>query len=769
MRPVGSVAGIPAELTSFVGRGTEFQDAASALKSERLVTLTGPGGVGKSRLAVRLARAPGPGFPDGVTYVSLAELGDPALLAGTVAGALELADQSARPQLEVLLEGLRTRRLLLVLDNCEHLIDACAELVDAVVRHCPSVVVLATSRQSLQLAGELVLVVPPMPVPDPGVTSPDLTRVDAVRLFTDRAAAVLPSFRITEANAADVARLCRQLDGLPLALELAAVRLRALSLRQIIERLDERYALLTARGPRFGPDRHETLRALIDWSHELCGEQEQLLWARVSVFADGFDLDAAEAVCTGNGIPAEHTLTLIEGLLDKSILLRQERHGVVWYRLLETIRQYGHEKLAATGESGRIRHRHRDWYLELTSRCQRAWLGPDQLRWSQRLHREHANLRTALDYCCENPDDAVLGMLMALQIKEFWLIRALTTEGRRHLGKLLQAARPDAPGRALALLTCAYLALIQGDRPAYERTLADAVAAAEREDNTSARAYILLVRGYDALITNHMAEAADHFARSAALQRTLGDLSGELWARFNHGATTAISGHPDHGRRILTGCIAEYTTRGEIFWRSWALWSLGAVEYLTGNLDSALTACRETLRFEQQVQDSSIVAFVLTVTAGIAARDGHHRRAARLFGFATSMWAAIGVSPARYAAFTGPINHDTATVVDALGTDTTTAEFTDGRAMPPQTAIQLALADEPAGISRRTPARTPLTKREIQVAELVAHGLTNRQIADTLHITPRTAGAHLDHIMTKLAVNNRVQIAAWITDTTHTQ
>ncbi|WP_409494308.1 helix-turn-helix transcriptional regulator [Amycolatopsis sp. cmx-11-12] len=755
----GAVGRTPAELTTFVGRKAELLRLSESFRSGAMVTLTGPGGVGKSRLAAHFATSTQTGFPDGAYFVALADLNDPELLASTVAEALGLTDRSARPAVEVLVGWLRDRRALLILDNCEHLTGSCARLADSLLTRCPRLAILATSRHPLKVTSEQVLPVPPLAVPRPRMDLRELLAVDAVRLFADRASAVLPSFEISESNAEDVARLCERLEGVPLAIELAAVRLRALSVRQITERLDRQLALLTTSATRHVPERHGTLRAMIDWSHQLCSAPERLLWARLSVFSGGFEADAAAAVCSGAGLTAAQTLELIDSLVDKSILIRDERDDVVWYRLLETIRQYGHEKLTAAGDAARMRRRHSDWYLALGRQCGQAWIGPDQLSWSRRLHREHANLRATLDFCGENSDDAVDGMSMAFQIKEFWLIHGLTSEGRLHLGKLLDAARPDAPGRAHALFTYTFLALIQGDRPAYETALEQTEHAAEKERNASVKAYLLLVRGYDALTADRMAEAAGLFARSGAWQHELGDLSGELWARFNHGISTGLFGDLERGRRILRESVAEYASRGEVFWRSWALWSLGATEYLVGDLERAREACHETLQLEQEVQDKAILAFVLTVSAGIAARSGQHRRAATVFGAATAMWATIGMSPARYAAFTDPIQKDTESVTAQLGLDAAAAAFTRGYTMPPHESIAYTLAEQ--NPSSQTGARHPLTTRETEVAGLVAQGMTNRQIAETLAISQRTASTHVDHIMTKLNVTNRTQIATW--------
>jgi predicted ATPase len=380
------VTNLPAGLTRFVGRRHELTKAKRLLSTTRLLTLTGPGGVGKTRLALQLAAEVQRAFPDGVWLVELAELTEPALLGHTVAEALGLREQSGHWRLATLTDHLTGRHLLLILDNCEHLVDACAVLVDQLLRTCPQLHMLATSRQPLSITGEHILPVPPLPVPDSDQLPPPeaLARYDAVTLFLDRATSAVPSFRLTADNHAAVARLCQALEGIPLALELAAVRLRALSASQILDRLTDRYALLSA-GSRSAPSRQQTLRACIDWSFELCSPAERMLWARLAVFAGGFELDAAEGICSDDQLPREAVFDLVAALVDKSILIREERDAHIRYRLLETIRQYGQEKLREGGELATWRRRHRDWYAELVARppgmCFGVWLGSFRRRW----------------------------------------------------------------------------------------------------------------------------------------------------------------------------------------------------------------------------------------------------------------------------------------------------------------------------------------------------------------------------------------------------
>ncbi|GAB3484162.1 ATP-binding protein [Amycolatopsis cihanbeyliensis] len=759
-----SLGPLPAERTTYVGRRTELIETRRLLGAASLVTLTGPGGVGKTRLALQAAAAARASFADDVVFVGLAELREPELLVNTVADHLGSGDRSARPPIDLLVEQLRARRLLLVLDNCEHLVEACARLVGTLLAGCPDLVVLATSRQSLGVAGERILPVSPLAVPEPGESTAGLEQYEGVQLFVDRATAVVPSFAITEENAADVTRLCQALDGLPLAIELAAVRLRSLSVRQLADRLDNRFTLLTG-GRRSGPSRHATFQALIDWSHELCTEQERLLWARTSVFSGTFGLDAAEEVCSAGGLDRHAVLDVLDGLLDKSILLRQERDDVVRYRMLEPVRQYGEDRLQAAGDLVRMRRRHRDWYLELARQFAAEWFGADQIAWITRLKQEHANLRGALDFCSTEPGEAAAGLDLVHGVKEYWVLRGLNTEGRMWLGKLLDVAPNDSPGRASGSWMYAFLALVQSDLPAFDTALARAADAAEELGDERSRAYVHHVRAYAALIDDQADTAADLFHQAAEEFRRQRDFGGLLWARYNHGLAISLAGDLERGRQVLRDCVAECVERGEVFWRSWALWSRSAAEYLRGDMEQAEQAGLELLRLQRRVDDRAIIAFSLTVMAGCATHRGDPRRAARLLGAATTVWQWLGASPTNYAAFVEPMERDIGLVTGELGAEEAAKEFATGAELSAEQAVRHALGEAQDGAEATVePPPDPLTKRETEIAELVTQGLTNRDIADRLVIARRTAETHVDHILGKLGFTSRAQIAAWFVE-----
>ncbi|MFE3238497.1 ATP-binding protein, partial [Kitasatospora indigofera] len=376
---------LPVGVTSLVGRRAELAELKRVLEGSRLVTLTGTGGVGKTRVALEVAREVRRAFPDGVFWVSLAEVGEPGLVGLTVMDVVGRRIMGPEPT-AALVEHLRDKRVLLVLDNCEHLVGACASLTQDLLSACAGVRVLATSREVLDITGERTFHLAPLPLPEedgeddaPAVVTGTPTTTDALSLFAERAAAVVPGFEITADNARTVAALCRHLDGLPLAIELAAVQMRALTVEELLQRQDERHELLARHQEGTPPARHRSLRATVDWSFELCSPEERLLWARLSVFAGGCDLDAAERVCTGEDLTATAVLDVMAGLVEKSVLTREEIHGHARYRMLETIRQYGREQLIHAGEEAELRLRHRDHYLQLAELVQARWFGPGQV------------------------------------------------------------------------------------------------------------------------------------------------------------------------------------------------------------------------------------------------------------------------------------------------------------------------------------------------------------------------------------------------------
>jgi predicted ATPase len=477
---------LPVEVTSFVGREQELKEARDLLATSHLLTLTGTGGCGKTRLALKLAETLLDDFPEGVWLVELAPLTEPSLVPPAVARAIGVHEIAGRDLPSVLVDALRARRVLLVLDNCEHLLDACAQLVDALLRGCPEVRILATSREVLGIGGEVSRRVPSLELPaDQSVPLERLIQSEAVRLFVERARLVQPGFGVTEPNASAITQICRRLDGIPLAIELAAARLRAFSVEQIASRLDQRFRLLTG-GSRAALPRQQTLVALVGWSYDLLSPQQRLLFDRLSVFAGGWTLEAAEAIGAGGVIANEEVLDLLSQLVDKSLVLMEptEADGAVRFRLLETLRQYGQERLLASGEAAAARGRHLAWYLALAERAEAALHGPDQVAWLNRLDVEHDNFRGALAWSqdpnavqseietTQGPLSVVeAGLRLAVGIHFFWFLRVHRREGWRWLeAGLAHSAHVGVATRARALLAGGYLGVDGGAEP--ERGLA---------------------------------------------------------------------------------------------------------------------------------------------------------------------------------------------------------------------------------------------------------------------------------------------------------
>ncbi len=452
--------------------------SGSWLRHQYLLTLTGAGGVGKTRLALQVAAQVFEVFKDGVWLVQLASVSDPSLVPQTVASALGVREQAGRPLQATLVDHLQAKHALLLVDNCEHLLTACATLVEALLVACSSLRSLATSREPLGLTGELIYRVPSLSFPDlhDGVSVERLAAHEAVRLFVERAAFALPDFVLTPENAHPVAEICRRLDGIPLAIELAAARVKGASVRQIAARLDDRFRLL-ARGSTTALPRHRTLRAAMDWSYDLLSEPERTLLRRLTVFADGWTLEAAEAVCTGDGIAGADVADLLTRLVDQSLAVMERQDGDTRYRLLETVRQYGWEKLTEMGETGPVRERHAHWYLNLAEQAEPMLRGPQQSVWLARLEADHGNLRAALEWSRNGSEDRDQLLRLAGALWRFWNVRGYLSEGREWLQAALEGSS-DAPAalRAKAVFGAGVLAFWQRDNiragPLIEQALA---------------------------------------------------------------------------------------------------------------------------------------------------------------------------------------------------------------------------------------------------------------------------------------------------------
>jgi len=759
----GTAGRLRGELTEFVGRRAELTLIRQALGSARLVTLTGPGGIGKTRLALQAADGARRAFRDGAWLAELGGLRDPALLVPEVARSLGLSDQSGRWAVVNLSDYLADRQLLLVADQCEHLADACAVLVDALLRACPGLRIIATSRHVLGVAGEVTVAVPPMTVPPVTIRAgpENLLRYEAVRLFAGRAAAVLPGFALDAESAPAVAGVCRRLDGIPLAIELAAVRLRSLSPGQILSRLGPRFQLLSS-GTLADAPRHQTLQAALEWSYDLLTGAEQSMWRRVSVFAGSFDLDAAEAVCAGERIAAGEIADLIDALVAKSILSRGAGPGKARYRLLDTVGEFGLYKLRAGGGERALRLRHRDWFAALAAR-QEAF-GPGRARWLTALDADHENLRVALEFSLSAPQEAGVGAKMACDLWRYWETHGHLTEGRRILTALLDKLDQAAVARPRALWVAGYLAIVQADLTASRALLEAGLSAASSAGDVTAMAYASTLLG---LALSDLGESDQGQAlaeRSLMLHRQSADQVGVVLALAQLGFIHLCAGELEAAADRYSGCARLAEGSGNTWYETYGRWGLGVVAWLLADHGRAAGQVCAALRAARDMDDSIGIALCLDALAWVAASQTSAARSATLLAAADAVWAAIpAVLPPGLR-----VHHDAAlgAVHTRISESACRAALAKGTAMGQAEAIAFALGESarPAPQPDRTQAGASsgqLTRREQDVAMLVARGLSNGQIAAALVISARTVEKHIQHIMDKLGLSNRAQIAAW--------
>ncbi|ABG99896.1 protein kinase/ transcriptional regulator, LuxR family protein (plasmid) [Rhodococcus jostii RHA1] len=762
---LGTTGMLPLEMTSFIGRRHELTESKNLLARSRLVTLTGIGGVGKTRLAMRVASSTQREYADGVRLVELGELRDGSSLVDAVAAAVGVRDHSARPLRDVLIEFLVPRELLLVLDNCEHMVDVAAELAEILLRVCPGLRILATSREPLAIRGEAVLRVPPLAVPDPeGRPSlRGLPKYDAVILFAERAGAVVPGFALTEENAATVAGICHRLDGLPLPIELAAARLRAMSPEQILGRLTDRYALLT-RGSRGAPSRQQTLRLCIDWSFELCTAEEQLVWGRLAVFAGSFELDAAERVCGGDLAP-DKLLDTLTSLVEKSILIREEHGSVVRFRMLETLREYGYEKLEQTGEDIALRRRHRDWYEALALESEAEWISTRQLDWIARLKREQPNLREALEFSID--DDPAAGLRAASALYVFWASQGLYSEGRRWLDQLL--ARQTGPPTLewiKALYCASAMANVQADLQSAAALVEKGRALTAQNDDPMMRALVDDADGMLALYSGDLPRACSYLRAAAAEFSGQGYSTLEIGALYPLGLAFGLGGMTEESIECHERVLAITEAFGDRLYRSLSLWALAIAVWRQGDADRAVRLLEQSLKLSRQVHSPRVATSCLEALAWIACEQLDPPRAAVLMGSAAELARSMGSSAVVFSDLS--VYHDecdqrTRRLIGAKAFETAHRK---GQRLSFDAAIAYALHEQPLNASDApvVDRSVRLTKRERQVADLIAEGLTNQAIADRLVISPRTVQSHVEHILAKLGFTSRTQIAAWVAE-----
>jgi predicted ATPase/DNA-binding CsgD family transcriptional regulator len=830
-------AHLPEEPNSFIGREQELVELRQLLRRTRALTLCGPGGIGKTRLALRLlasvAESDGE-FPDGVWFVELADLQQPDLVTPRIATAIGITEEAGRPLLETLGEALRPRRLVLALDNCEHLLDACAQVSRRLLASAPGLRLLTTSREPLSVAGETIWRVPALsvapPGSDPAVTG-DAHRYEAVRLFADRAAASRPGFAVGPDNVAAVTAICRALDGMPLAIELAAARVRALSVEQIAARLDDRFGLLTV-GDRSAAPRQRTLRAAIDWSYELLTGPERALFRRLSLFT-GWSLEMAEQVCADTGIPAADMLGLTAALVDKSlVVLDPELFGQARYRMLDTIRQYAALRLEAAGESEAFRLRLRDYALRTAEHNLAIGMARIPAPWATRVDVfrrydvDGGNVARVLTWCLER-GDAEAGLRLCIAVSPCWLVWGTFGEGGDWLRSFLALASPDLPPWVRGAATVVLAQLTLSSDPAIASSRADeglklcreagdqywtavalnliseiglhtgrideaaasadeALAIAQAAGDGWNEGYALGTRAAIAGRLGKLREAEQLATASVAVMRRIDQQWGAARALLGLGDLARLRGHPGeaHGWYMeALAALREIGARPEI---ARCLAGLGRVAMDLGAIEQARRHLTRSLRLSHATGARIGIARGLEAFAALTGRENRPELAVQLAAAATALRETAGLRPlpgARVEGYLAPARR--------LGDATVARLWASGRALTSEAAVALALDTPPAEAllapeGGRPPGAVPdhegpaltvvdgyqvasappssLTRREHQIATLVASGRSNKAIADELSISHTTAARHVANIMAKLGFKSRTQIAAWVAE-----
>lgn len=665
-----SSTNLPAQTTSFIGREQEISEIKKLLTTTRLLTLTGPGGAGKTRLSLQVAADMQDQFSDGIWFIELAPLSDPALVPQAVAQAMNFPEEGGRSLIQTLIANIGSRKILLMLDNCEHLLHACAELSSALLRSCSNIKILTSSREGMSIAGETLYRIPPLSRPDLSrqLTPQTLLQYEAVKLFVERASAVAPAFNVTRQNAPALAQVCHRLDGIPLAIELAAARVRALSIEAIATRLDDRFRLLTG-GSRTALPRQQTLRALIDWSYDLLNDQEKTLLRRLSVFAGGWSLEAAEAVCAGNPVEEWELLDFLTSLVDKSLVIYEETEGTARYRLLETVRQYSRDRLAEFDETGNTKRLFRTFFLKLAEEAMPQLQGPDAATWLNSLQTENDNLRAAFDDCIAALDGGEQSLRLSASLMRFWEIRGYFAEGRERLTAAL--AHPDAQGRtearSNALHGAGNLAMKMGN---YD------LARSYYEESLAIRREIDYQRGICGSLINlgvlaqHQADyqtARAHYLEALPLTRALKNVRWEAVCLENLGEVAISLGEFAEARQLNEQSLALARSSGDNEAIAHSLHQLGNVACKEGHYAEARKSLRECLRLCLEAGNRYLAAFALEAYAEVCRLESEKELATLLYAAAHQLRDLIGspLPPYRQEEYSASI----ADLRDTLGTE----------------------------------------------------------------------------------------------------
>jgi predicted ATPase/DNA-binding CsgD family transcriptional regulator len=746
---------LPAELSSFVGRDSQLADLRRLLRKSRLITLTGPGGAGKTRLALRLAADVLSHNPDGVWLVELARISDARLLEQTVAEACGIAETPGQTVMNALVKGLADWRALVVLDGCEHLVEPCATLVSHLLRSCPKLTLVATSREPLGVAGELIWRTPSLSVPSPHEgRHPELVlQSEAVRLFIDRAKLSRPDFELDSTTSEPAAQICTRLEGMPLAIELAASLTRIMTLTEILDRLSDRFRLLTG-GNRSALPRHQTLRQAVDWSYALLSPPEQDVFVKLAIFAGGFDLAAAEGIVQGDPMEGSDVLAVITRLVDKSLVIA-DSHGIgtTRYHLQETIREYALEKFQRSDEAA-LRRLHAHYFCEFCDLASRNLPSPEMARWIRRLDDEQTNIRLALAWCfAEQPVDFVR---LAASMTGYWLMRGRFAESLEWLDQAIDLETSSWEARAAALVGRARMRERIGDYDGSRRDCDECLRISRKFGFTMMISRALNVIGVLSAIEGNLKKAERYFLETVNAAAQLDDRIWIARTRSNLAMIRSRRGDHEAARVELEKVVEILEAEGDPYGAGVVMDSLGQVSLSLNMFGAARDYYLRSIAISAQFDDGMNIAISLEGLGLVALAEGDPTRMIRLASAANALRAIRGGRPDPD--WTKPVEEGLAAARAMVSRQAADAAWRQAAGFDMQEAISYAIGKAAAAV---TSPGSPLTGREKQVAALIAEGLTNSQVAARLKIAGRTADAHVEHIRNKLGLRSRSQIAVW--------